>query len=177
MLASSETLILTEAAEVEATPEEWEHGSSDIVYVLSRLVMSDSLEPHGLQPARLICPWGVSRQEYWSGLPCPPPGIFLIQGSNPGFLHCRWILFYQLSHQGSPRILQWVAYPFSRDLPDPGIKLGSPALQAILYQLSYQGRFPASTVPCLNPDGNQLVRSPAHRAHSHHFLNHKEEQK
>ena len=47
----------------------------------------------------------------------------------------------------------------------------------ILYQLSYQGRFPASTVPCLNPDGNQLVRSPAHRAHSHHFLNHKEEQK
>ena len=26
-----------------------------------------------LQPARLICPWGFSRQEYWSGLPCPPP--------------------------------------------------------------------------------------------------------
>ena len=29
------------------------------------------------------------------------------QGSNPGLLHCRWIL-YQLSHQGSPRILEWV---------------------------------------------------------------------
>src|SRR5574337_2042052 len=28
------------------------------------------------------------------------------------------------------RILEWVAYPFSRDLPNPGIKLGSPALQA-----------------------------------------------
>ena len=28
------------------------------------------------------------------------------------------------------RILEWVAYSFSRDLPDPGIKLGSPALQA-----------------------------------------------
>ena len=27
--------------------------------------------------------------------------------------HCRWIL-YQLSHQGNPRILEWVAYPFSR---------------------------------------------------------------
>ena len=27
-------------------------------------------------------------------------------------LHCRWIL-YQVSHKGSPRILQWVAYPFS----------------------------------------------------------------
>ena len=26
---------------------------------------------------------GFSRQEYWSGLPCPPPGIFPTQGSNP----------------------------------------------------------------------------------------------
>ena len=39
-------------------------------------------------------------------------GIFPTQGSNPGLLHCRWIL-YQLSHQGSPRILEWVVYPFS----------------------------------------------------------------
>ena len=36
-------------------------------------VVSDSLQPHGLQPARLLCPWGFSRQEYWSGLPWPPP--------------------------------------------------------------------------------------------------------
>ena len=84
LLVSLETLILTEAAEVEATPEEWEHGSSDIVYVFGRLVLSDSLQPHGLQPARLICPWGVSRQEYWSGLLCPPLGIFPTQGSNAG---------------------------------------------------------------------------------------------
>ena len=39
-------------------------------------------------------------------------GIFPTQGSNPGILHCRWILC-QLSHKGSPRILEWVAYPFS----------------------------------------------------------------
>ena len=38
----------------------------------------------------LLCPWGFSRQEYWSGLPCPPP----------------------------------------RDLPNPGIELRSPILQA-----------------------------------------------
>ena len=38
--------------------------------------------------------------------------IFPTQRSNPGFPHCRWIL-YQLNHQGSPRILEWVAYPFS----------------------------------------------------------------
>ena len=143
---------------MEATPEEWEHGSSDIVYVLSRLVMSDSLEPHGLQPARLICPWGVSRQEYWSGLPCPPPGIFLIQGSNPGFLHCRWILFYQLSHQGSPRILQWVAYPFSRELPDPGIKLRSPALhQGINNFAIYSSSFTIVLI-CLFLKGNEQLK-------------------
>ena len=37
--------------------------------VFSCSVVSDSL-----WPARLLCPWGFSRQEYWSGLPCPPPG-------------------------------------------------------------------------------------------------------
>ena len=47
------------------------------------------LWPHRLQLTRLLCPWGFSRQEYWSGLPCPPPG----------------------------------------DLPNPGIKPRSPALQ------------------------------------------------
>ena len=40
-------------------------------------------------------------------------GIFPTQGLNPGLLHCRQIL-YQLSHQGSPRILEWGASPFSR---------------------------------------------------------------
>ena len=56
-------------------------------------------------------------------------GIFPTQGSNPSFLHCRQML-YQLSHRGSPRILEKVAYiPFPVDLPDPGIELGSPALQ------------------------------------------------
>ena len=65
---------------------------------------------------------GFSRQEYWSGVPLPSltgvgslsllQGIFLTQGLNPGLLHCGQIL-YQLSHQGSPRILEWAAYPFS----------------------------------------------------------------
>ena len=39
-------------------------------------------------------------------------GIFPTQRSNPGLPHCRQIL-YQLSHQGSPRILKWVACAFS----------------------------------------------------------------
>ena len=39
-------------------------------------------------------------------------GIFPTRGSNPGLPNCRQIL-YQLSHKGNPRILEWVAYPFS----------------------------------------------------------------
>ena len=38
------------------------------------------------------------------------------------------------------RILEWVAFPTSPgDLLNPGIKPRSPALQALLYQLSHQG--------------------------------------
>ena len=43
--------------------------------------------------------------------------------------HCWWVL-YQLSHKGNPKILEWVAYPFPRGLPNPGFKPGSPTLQA-----------------------------------------------
>ena len=50
------------------------------VLVLSHSVVSDSLRPHGLQPATLLCPWGFSRREYWSGLPCLPPGDLPIPG-------------------------------------------------------------------------------------------------
>ena len=45
-------------------------------------------------------------------------GIISTQGSNSGLLHCRRIL-YCLSHQRSPRILAWVACPFSRGNSQP----------------------------------------------------------
>ena len=41
-------------------------------------------------------------------------GVFPTQGSNPGLSHCRRIL-YHLSHQGSPRILEWVSCLFCRE--------------------------------------------------------------
>ena len=44
--------------------------------------------------------------------------IFPTQGLNPGLPHCRQILYHR-SHQGSPRILEWVAYPFSRGSAQP----------------------------------------------------------
>ena len=50
-------------------------------------------------------------------------GIFLMQGLNPGLTHWRLIL-YQLSHKGSPRILEWVAYPFSRGSSWPRSRIG-----------------------------------------------------
>ena len=56
---------------------------------------------------------GFFRQEYWSGCHALLQGIFPTQGWNPILSHCRWFL-YCLSHQRSPRILEWVAYPFSR---------------------------------------------------------------
>ena len=46
-------------------------------------VVSAFLWPHGRQPARLLSPWGFSRQEYWSGLPCLPPRDLLNPGIEP----------------------------------------------------------------------------------------------
>ena len=65
-------------------------------------------------------------------------GIFPTQGSNPGLPHCRQIL-YQLSHKRSPRILEWVPYPFSRGSSCPRNHWGLLHCMQILYQLSYQG--------------------------------------
>jgi len=33
----------------------------------------ETLQSHGLHPAKILCPWEFSREEYWSGLPCPSP--------------------------------------------------------------------------------------------------------
>ena len=69
-------------------------------------VLSDSLQPHGI-----YCSWISPGQNIGVGNLSLLQGIFPTQGLNPGLLHCRQIL-YQLSHRGSPRILEWVVYPF-----------------------------------------------------------------
>ena len=55
-----------------------------------------------------------------TGVGCHPflQGICPTQGLNSGLPHCGQIL-YCLSHQKSPRILKWVAYPFSRVSSQP----------------------------------------------------------
>ena len=90
----------------------------------SHSVVSDSLLPHGL-----CSPWDSPGQNTGVGSLSHLQGIFPTQGSNPGLPHCRWIL-YQLSHKGIPRILEWVAYPFSRGSSRPRNRTGSAALQA-----------------------------------------------
>ena len=85
--------------------------------------MSNSLQFHGPYSA-----WNSPRQTTEVGSLSLLQEILPTQGLNPGLLHCRQIL-YQLSHQGSPRILEWVVIPSPRDPPDLGVEPGSPALQ------------------------------------------------
>ena len=70
-------------------------------------VVSDSLWPHWL-----YSPWNSPGQNTGVGSLSLLQGIFPTQGSNLCLPHCRWIL-YQVSHKGSPSILEWVACPFS----------------------------------------------------------------
>ena len=60
-----------------------------------------------------------SRQEYWRGQPLPPPGDLSNPGGKPREAHQGF------SHQGSPRILEWVAYPSSRGSSQPRASLGA----------------------------------------------------
>ena len=71
----------------------------------SRSVMS------WLFPIPLYSPWNSPGQSTRVGSCSLLQGIFPIQGLNSGLSHCGHIL-YQLSHKGSPRILEWVAYLF-----------------------------------------------------------------
>ena len=79
----------------------------------SRSVVSNSLWSHGLYSA-----WNSPGQNMAVGSLSLLQGIFPTKGSNPGLPHCRRIL-YQLSYNGSPRILEWVAYPFSSGSSHP----------------------------------------------------------
>ena len=81
-------------------------------------VVSNSLQPHGLHS-----PWNSTGQNIGVGSLYLLQGIFPTQGSNSGLLHCRQIL-YQLSHKGSPRTLEWVAYPLSSGSSQPRNRTG-----------------------------------------------------
>ena len=59
-------------------------------------------------------------------------GFFPTQGPDPGLPHCRWIL-YQLSHKGSPRVLEWVVHPFSSGSSQPRNQTGVSCIAGIFF--------------------------------------------
>ena len=71
----------------------------------------------------LYSQWNSPSQNTGMGSRSLLQGIFITQGLNPGLPHCRRIL-YQLSHKGSPSILEWVAYPFSNGASWPRNRTG-----------------------------------------------------
>ena len=50
-------------------------------------VVSDSLQPYGLQPAKLLCPWDSSEKNTGVGCHALLQGVFPTQESNPSLLH------------------------------------------------------------------------------------------
>ena len=111
--------------------------------VLSCSVMSDSLQPHGPHSK-----WNSPGQNIGVGSLSLLQGIFPIQGSNPGLPHCRGIL-YQLSHQGSPRILEWVAYPFSSGSSQPRNWTGVSCIAGGFFT-NWAIRDPRGNQPCIS---------------------------
>ena len=102
-------------------------------------VVPDSLQPHGLQPARLLCPWNSPAKNTGVSSCSLLQGIFQTQGLNPGLLHWGWIL-YGLSHLGKPKntgvgslsLLQGI-FPIQES--NQGLLHG----RWIFYWLSYRG--------------------------------------
>ena len=63
------------------------NGNWKIIRQFSHSVMSSSLWPHGLWPAKLLCPWDSSGKNTGVGCYTLLQGIFPTQGWNPGLLH------------------------------------------------------------------------------------------
>ena len=93
--------------EIDAVKETYMLSTVQVLWTEGCSVVSDSLRPHGL-----YSPWNSPGHNTGVGSLSLLQGIFPTQGLNPDLPHCKQIL-YQLSHKGSPRILEWVAYPFS----------------------------------------------------------------
>ena len=72
-------------------------------------VMSNSVQDHGLQPARLLCPWDSLGKN--TGVDCYASlqRTFLTQGLKPGLLHCRQML-YPWATGEAPALTIWGAY-------------------------------------------------------------------
>ena len=113
-------------------------GLSCILRMCACSGVSGSLQPHGLQPTRLLCPWNSPGKN--TGMDCHSllQGILPTQGTNPHLLYCRQILYY-LSHQGSPNTYMFTSNPAS--LSGPYILLQMlPCFSSSFYSKIFQER-------------------------------------
>ena len=85
-------------------------------------IFSDSLQPHGLSPARILCPWNSPDKNIGVGCHSLLQGIFPTQGSNPGLLHGR-LLLYHLSHH---KMTGWIQRPITLLPVDSGYNISWP---------------------------------------------------
>ena len=76
--------------------------------LVSKLCLT-RLRPHGVLPARLLCPWNFPGKNTRVGCHFLLQGIFLTQGSNAHFLHCQEDSL-PLSHQESPHSIPISTY-------------------------------------------------------------------
>ena len=78
-----------------------------------RSVVFDSLRPHELQPARVLCPWNSPGKNTGVGCHSLLQGIFLTQGSDPRLLNCRQILYHP-SHHGDYMVWYCHMHPWQK---------------------------------------------------------------
>ena len=99
--------------------------------LVSHSIVSSSLQHHGLQPARLLCPRDFAGKNTGVGCHFLLQGIFPIQGSNPHFLHWQ-VDSLPLSHLGSP--WPWRVQGYSSSM----VSSGTPG-PSFLFQLLEHG--------------------------------------
>ena len=114
----------------------WDYKCNDMIMCKSESfsALSDSLGPHWLYSPR-----NSSGQNTGVSSLSLLQKIFLTQVSNPSLSHCRQIL-YQLSHKGSPRILAWAVYCFSRGSSQPGNRTRASCIAGGFFTNTEEGR-------------------------------------
>ena len=75
-------------------PKKIKSATVSIVSPSICLTVANSVQPYGLQPARVLCPWDSPDKSARVGCHALLQRIFLTQGWNPGLLHCRQILYH-----------------------------------------------------------------------------------
>ena len=88
----------------------WTNGQPPVSIIrvlacmLSRLVVSNSSRPHGLESTRLFCPWA------WSGVSFPSPGGFLNPGTEPASPALAGGFFYPWATWEAPQNFSIIVY-------------------------------------------------------------------